>query len=121
MDTDKLYTTCEQIRTKYPDNFLLETAIEIAHEELQTDKKHYSYLKNKLNSITHFIEKNKYYKTFQERKSGYETNTKKLQNFLENPYVNQYEYWVGESTLSNMQRKGYKAVVRDELLFGRLT
>lgn len=119
---EQLVRDADNIRRQYPESFLKKTAIALAEKQLKLNDEHINSHRTKYNNLKSFKEKKEYYETtLRLRELGYQVSTQKIQNFLAEPNVKPYEAWVSEVTYENMKRKGFEAVVLDELLYGNLT
>lgn len=117
----ELFEICQKLHQQYPLDVLHETSITCAKEQHVHNNEHIAMHRKKFSDIKSFKEKNEYYKdTLTIRELGFRTITERLDKFLSNPQVQPYENWATEFTMQSIQRKGFKATVLDELLFGNL-
>lgn len=117
----KIFDDTVTISNLYPLDKITTIAIECAEEQRIQNNLHIAFHRKAYSEIKSFKEKKDYYnKTLTTRELGFRLAQEKLNNFINNPKVKPYEYWVTEFTLAEIERKGIKDFIRDELLFGNL-
>lgn len=121
LDEERLDAIME-LKNKYPEDEIRDVAIECAKEQRIKNNEQISSIRNEYNSLTSFKEKQEFYNNkLASRELGFRVVSEKLNKFINNPKINPYEEWAGVGTLESIERKGIKATVLDELLFGNLT
>lgn len=117
----EIFNMAQIIRGLYPENFVLALAIECAEEQRTNNNIHISMHRKTFNDIKNFKEKKSYYEnTLAFRELGFRHASMELNNFLKKPRIRPYEEWVNENTINEIEKKGVKRVILDELLFGNL-
>lgn len=117
----KIFKDTIKISELYLLENVLEIAVQCAEEQRIQNNLHIAFHRKKYNDTKTFKDKKEYYnKTLAVRELGFRLVQEKLNSFINKPKVKPHEQWVTEFTLSEIDKKGIKSVVRDELLFGNL-
>ena len=117
----KVFRDIAKMHELYPLEEIKEIAIQCAEQQRINNNLHIAFHRKKYSDLKSFKERKDYYDTIlANRELGFRLIQEKLNNFINNPKIKSYEHWVTEFTLSEIERKGIKAYIQDELLFGNL-